>query len=134
MQPLHSDAKVRNGAADCHFTLTFAMTQDIVKNVAETHIASAGPANQGGWITASTFVPNQRIVIDARGQLIATGDVTRSRQIITENYGGGGTTTDASGTLISTEGGGTSSSVEVMTISGTPPPGWKPFFTPSRGA
>ena len=122
-----ADEKVRNGVTVLDLYLTLILKRDEVKRAAETHIAASGSANQGGGIYTTTFIEKQRVVVDGRGHLAAKGDVTRSREIITENHGGGGTVTDASGTLISTDG-STNSTVEITTISGTPPVGWKPMF------
>jgi len=116
--------------------LNFTLTKDIVTSAAETHIAPAGTANQGRTaiqggpdrIYSYAFDKTQRLVTDARGHLLAKGDVTRTREVIAEHAGGGEMNTDASGCMISTTG-NTNSSVHVKVVSGTPPKDWKPFFS-----
>ena len=96
--------------------------------MSETHIAIAGPATQEAKITAFAFDKTQRLVADARGYIVAKGDVKRTRELIINDMTGNGLTADTTGIAVSTAGLVTSS-LNVKAMTGAPPEGWKPYFS-----
>ena len=107
--------------------LIFALIQDIVNNAAQTQIAIAGGVKQESNIIAVAWEKKQRVVTDARGFIIAKGDISRTGTIVSQDVAGNGMNTDTTGYAVSATGDVTSS-VTIKTMSGVPPDGWKcPF-------